>query len=115
MNLVGMFALGHAHSHGGGGAHGHSHGSGVGGVHSHSHSHSHGGHGHSHGGAGAGGCPNETGGVKTVVITCSNGLNDAHDACSDDHEEASGDSNLRGERERMTELLEVLINQSNAR
>eukprot|EP00124_Ichthyophonus_hoferi_P002799 Ihof_evm2s208 gene=Ihof_evmTU2s208 len=34
VNLVGMFALGHAHSHGSGQAHGHSHGS--------SHSHSHG-------------------------------------------------------------------------
>ncbi len=97
VNLVGIFALGHAHSHGGGGggSHGHSHGSG-------SHGHSHNGtstksnnnsenhHGHSHGKSGK--CQSDT------SIPIANGLHESHDHCEDDeHEEASGDSNLRGE------------------
>ncbi|VDK22452.1 unnamed protein product [Taenia asiatica] len=88
VNLVGIFALGHAHSHGGGGGgggHGHSHSGGC-------HGHSHGSHGHSHrSGSGKGVVE-----AKVVVLPSSNGFSDAHDAFLFDHEDASGDSNLRG-------------------
>lgn len=87
VNLVGIFALGHTHSHGsgGGGGHGHSHSGGC-------HDHSHGSHGHSHGPGGEKSAVE----AKVIVLPCSNGLSDAHDALAVDHEDASGDSNLRG-------------------
>ncbi|KAL5960518.1 Zinc transporter 5 [Taenia solium] len=88
VNLVGIFALGHAHSHGGGGGgggHGHSHSGGC-------HGHSHGSHGHSHGSGSGEGVVE----AKVVVLPSSNGFSDAHDAFPFDHEDASGDSNLRG-------------------
>ncbi|KAL5109740.1 Zinc transporter 5 [Taenia crassiceps] len=88
VNLVGIFALGHAHSHGSsgsGGGHGHSHSRGC-------HGHSHGSHSHSHGsGSGKGAVE-----AKVVVLPCSNGFSDAHDAFPLEQEDASGDSNLRG-------------------
>ncbi|KAM7536981.1 hypothetical protein Aperf_G00000063588 [Anoplocephala perfoliata] len=91
VNIVGMFALGHTHSHSGG-SHGHSHG---GGGHGHSHGghdHSHGTHGHSHGPNGT--CSSAE--ATVVSIPSTNGLTDIHDAYTDDYEDTSGDSNLRG-------------------
>uniref|UniRef100_A0A5K3EL27 Proton-coupled zinc antiporter SLC30A5 n=1 Tax=Mesocestoides corti TaxID=53468 RepID=A0A5K3EL27_MESCO len=86
VNLVGILALGHAHSHGGcSGSHG-------------GHGHSHGSHGHSHGLASSSSSHAHAHDkcVAETAVPCTNGLSDAHDALSEDHEEASGDSNLRG-------------------
>ncbi|VDL88891.1 unnamed protein product [Schistocephalus solidus] len=93
VNLVGIFALGHAHSHGGGGTHGHSHGGGT-------HSHSHGlGHNHSH--SALHGPSHDSDHCATVVkiphTSANGGLHSQHDneAC-EIAEDASKDSNLRG-------------------
>uniref|UniRef100_A0A0V0JCF4 Proton-coupled zinc antiporter SLC30A5 n=3 Tax=Schistocephalus solidus TaxID=70667 RepID=A0A0V0JCF4_SCHSO len=93
VNLVGIFALGHAHSHGGGGSHGHSHGGGT-------HSHSHGlGHNHSH--SALHGPSHDSDHCATVVkiphTSANGGLHSQHDneAC-EIAEDASTDSNLRG-------------------